>query len=33
MMAAITTAIQMATVKKNLECRIENLELGKGGQK
>ena len=33
MMAAITTAIHMATVKKKSECRIENLELGKEGRK
>ncbi|MFA5239868.1 MAG: 4-hydroxythreonine-4-phosphate dehydrogenase PdxA [Phycisphaerae bacterium] len=33
MTAAITTAIQMARVKKKLESRIENLELSKGGQK
>jgi len=32
MMAAVTTAIKMAATKKNLECRIANLELGKGGR-
>ncbi|MGD0077677.1 MAG: 4-hydroxythreonine-4-phosphate dehydrogenase PdxA [Sedimentisphaerales bacterium] len=33
MMAAITTAVNMAATKKKSECRIENLELGKGGRK
>lgn len=32
MMSAIKMAIAMADVKKKSECRIENLELGKGGR-